>query len=297
MNRKLAISFFAVLLWVCSPSGPATAKSPKVHRNMPVYYLSLGTSLAAGVQADENGGSVVTDVSYPALLADYIRTDVRKLRHVNLGCPGENSDTFIDGGICEYRQGSQLDQAVHFLHSHGRFTGLITIDLGANDVLSCLSGTSIDLPCIGQTITRLAENLTYVLSTLREAAGPDVPIIGMNYYNPLLAFWFTDPYTAELTVSLLDQINAVLEGVYAQFDIPVADVAGAFWAGDLNVDLDGNGIPDSLDVICAWTWMCSEQNIHPNDMGYQVIADEFAAVLPPIAPVQTVHHRLKPGRP
>lgn len=290
MNRKLWITCFAVILLVSAPCRPASARSHKGHWNMPVYYLSLGTSLAAGVQADENGGSVVTDVSYPALLADYIRQDIPKLHHVNLGCPGENSDSFIDGGICDYRQGSQLDQAVHFLHAHGKFTGLITIDLGANDVLSCVDDTSIDVVCLGQTITRLAGNLTYVLSTLREAAGPDMPIIGMNYYNPLLAFWFTDPNIAALSVDLQDQINLVLENVYAQFNVPVADVAGAFWAGPLEVDNDGNGYPDSLDNICDWTWMCSEYNIHPNDEGYQVIADAFAAILPPLAPTQVVRH-------
>jgi lysophospholipase L1-like esterase len=294
MNRRLLIVWIGLPLLVAALFSPAAAKSPNRHHKMPVYYLSLGTSLAAGVQADESGASVVTDVSYPGLLADIIREDIRKLRHVNLGCPGENSDTFIDGGICDYRRGSQLDEAVHFLHTHGKFTGLITIDLGANDVLSCVQGTEIDLTCIGETIERLSVNLSYVLATLREAAGPNVPIIGMNYYNPMLTFWFTDQNTAALTVILQDQINAALENVYAQFSIPVADVAGAFWAGDLGFDSDVNGLPDSLDNICAWTWMCTYNNIHPNEYGYQVIADEFAAILPPLIPAQAIHHACKP---
>lgn len=294
MNRRLMMACIGLTLMVAFLYSPAAAKSPKQHGNIPVYYLSLGTSLAAGVQADESGASVVTDVSYPGLLAEIISEDIRKLRHVNLGCPGEDSDTFIDGGICDYRQGSQLDQAVHFLRAHAKFTGLITIDLGANDVLSCLNGTQIDLPCIGETIERLAVNLAYVLATLREAAGPDVPIIGMNYYNPMLAFWFMDVNTAAMTVALQNQINAALESVYAQFNVPVADVAGAFWAGDLDIDLNGNGFPDSLDNICTWTWMCTDNNIHPNEYGYQVIADEFAAVLPPLIPAQAIHHACKP---
>lgn len=293
MNQRVMTACIGVALMVGIFYSPAAAKSPRPHKNVPVYYLSLGTSLAAGVQADESGASVVTDVSYPGLLAEILQEDIRKLRHVNLGCPGENSDTFIDGGICDYRQGSQLDQAVHFLHAHGKFTGLITIDLGANDVLSCVQGTDIDLICIGETIERLAVNLSHVLATLREAAGPDVPIIGMNYYNPLLVFWFDNPSTAELTAMLQAQINTALESVYAQFDSPVADVAGAFGSGDLETDENLNGIPDSVETLCAWTWMCSSNNIHPNELGYWVIAEEFAAVLPPIIPTRSIRYTCK----
>ena len=123
--------------------------------NTPVYYLSLGTSLAAGVQADPpTGKNVVTNVSYPGLLAEIMRENNSKLRHENLGCPGETSDTFIDGGRCDYPHGSQLDEALNFLHAHGKFTGLITIDLGANDVLQCTQGT-IDFQCAEEAIERL----------------------------------------------------------------------------------------------------------------------------------------------
>ncbi len=167
--------------------------------------------------------------------------------------------------------------------------GLITIDLGANDVLGCLHGTQIDLQCISETIQHLADNLAYALATLREAAGPDVPIVGMNYYNPLLVFWFDDTGTAALTATLQDQINGALESVYTQFDIPVADVAEAFGAGDLVTDDNHNDIPDSVDTVCAWTWMCSHQNIHPNEYGYQAIADAFALELPPLIPEHRIH--------
>jgi len=262
-------------------TAPASATSPPGRANTPVYYLSLGTSLAAGVQADPvTGESVVTDVSYPGLLAEYIGEDIRKLRHVNLGCPGETSDTFIDGGICDYPHGSQLDEAVNFLHAHGKFTGLITIDLGANDVLACVDGTVIDLECLAAKIEGLAVNLAYVLETLREVVGPDVPIVGMNYYNPLLIFWFQSPGLAEFTVTLQRLINDTLESVYAAFGVPVADVAEAFMSYDLDTDANMNTIPDSVELLCAWTWMCSFQNIHPNEDGYGVITDAFTEILP-----------------
>ncbi|MGD8368815.1 MAG: SGNH/GDSL hydrolase family protein [Desulfobacterales bacterium] len=267
-------------------SNPALARSPKAVENTPVYYLSLGTSLAAGVQADPvTGESIVTDVSYPGILAETLGEDIKKLRHVNLGCPGETSDSFIDGGKCTYPHGSQLDEALNFLHAHGKFTGLITIDLGANDVLSCVSGTEIYPACFQVKVTQLSMNLQYVLGSLREAAGPDVPIVGMNYYNPLLALLLQYPDLApELgpyLIWLQGQLNDALQTVYAGNGVPVADVAGTFMSGSLD-DNNLNGMPDSIELLCAWTWMCKFQNIHPNEIGYEAIAAAFAAVLPEI---------------
>jgi len=273
-------------------AAPVWAKPPGL-ANKPVYYLSLGTSLAAGVQANfpESCESVVTDVSYPGFIAEniIIDQDIRKLRHVNLGCPGETAETFIYGGLCDYPKGSQLDQAVQFLHAHGKFTGLITIDLGANDVLQCVDGLNFDLECIGEVLEQLSYDLTYVLETLREVA-PGVPIVGMNYYNPLLAYWLLGPqgpFIAVQTQLLQAQINGVLESVYTANDVPVADVAGAFMAdADLILfdDENLNGIPDSVDLVCLWTWMCVNNcgNIHPNVSGYEAIADAFNPVLPEI---------------
>ncbi len=282
MMKKLISVLAAALFLTAFTSGSVIAKKKKKHRNKPTYYLSLGTSLAAGVQADpETGVSVITDVSYPGILAQMLSESIRKLRHVNLGCPGETGETLIYGGICDYRKGSQLDQALKFLHSHGKFTGLITLDLGANDVLQCVDGTEIDPICISATLAQLSEDLTYIVETLHKAA-PDTPIVGMNYYNPLSVYWFEDPEIAQYTVDLQLWINSVLEYVYASNGIPVADVAGAFNSYDIVTDANGNIVPDSIELLCSWTWMCSHQNIHANELGYTVIAEEFYSVLPTI---------------
>jgi lysophospholipase L1-like esterase len=271
--KKVILIILAVVFVAGAIFSPAQAKSKNRLRNTPVYYLSLGTSLAAGVQADfpESCDSVVTDVSYPGFIAENIIADqdIRKLRHVNLGCPGEDSDTFIDGGLCKFPHGSQLEEALNFLHAHGKFTGLITIDLGANDALPCFfaspEGNLVE--CFFNAVANLSNNLGEILDALQQAA-PDVPIVGMNYYNPLLV---VDPTTAPLQ----DSLNAALAVVYGIREIPVADVAGAFSTGLLE---------DDQWLICEWTWMCVNNcgNIHPNVSGYEAIADAFNPVLPDI---------------
>lgn len=281
MKRLISVAAFAVFMLVFV-SDTLRADTDYASANKPVYYLSLGTSLAAGVQADQTTGeSVITRVSYPSVLADMMSRDIRKLHHVNLGCPGETATTLMLGGICEYEERSQLDQALQFLHAHGKFTGLITIDLGANDMLQCVDGVVIDETCLVDTLNQLGSDLFFILQTLREAA-PEAAIVGMNYYNPLAAYWFDSPQIAHQTVDLQMWINSVLQNVYDSLDIPVADVAAAFMSYDLSTDKNLNNIPDSIEMLCGLTWMCDFANIHANDAGYGVIAEQFYNILPAI---------------
>ena len=101
------------------------------------YYLALGDSLAAGYQPDRGPdptGGYADDV-----LAG-IRATQPKTTLVNLACPGERSTTMVSGGTCAYDEGSQLDQALEFLHAHGRYTRVVTVQVGANDVQRCVTG-------------------------------------------------------------------------------------------------------------------------------------------------------------
>jgi lysophospholipase L1-like esterase len=188
----------------------------------------------------------------------------------------------ISGGLCPYENGSQLAEAAEFLHAHQQFVSLVTIDLGANDIESCGSlSTGIDIVCVQQAFQAVMASLPYIVGVLRAAAGPGVPIVAMNYYNPFLAAWLSpnplDQALALQSQPVLGLFNVVLGGIYGAFLVPVADVAGAFHAND-NLMVD----PTPAFLVCAWTWMCTPPgpNIHPNAIGYGVIAQAFLAVLP-----------------
>ena len=57
-----------------------------------------------------------------------------------IGCPGETTGTMINGGdTCYSPPDSQLNEAVAFLQSHHDERGIVTIDLGFNDVRTCLA--------------------------------------------------------------------------------------------------------------------------------------------------------------
>jgi len=94
------------------------------------FYLSLGDSLAQGVQPNAQGVSVETKQGYPDQLFTALHLGNPTLKLVKLGCPGETTGTMINGGICSYGAGSQLAQAAAFLSSHRGHVQLVTIDIG-----------------------------------------------------------------------------------------------------------------------------------------------------------------------
>ncbi len=252
-----------------------------------VFYLSAGTSLSVGIQPNLAGHNRRTQQGYADQLHAALLASIPKLKLVKLGCPGETSVTMIGGGICDYEAGSQLAQAVSFLQNHQGSVALVTIDMGANDIEPCGSLGGVDQQlCVTMAFTNVALNLPTIVGALRAAAGPDVPIVAMNYYNPFLASWFQNPALAGASAQLQVAFNSLLALIYSNplFGVPVADVAGAFFSLDFTPVPQANNIPHNVLVVCQLTWMCVPPpigpNIHANADGYGVIAGAFLAALP-----------------
>ena len=248
------------------------------------YYVSLGTSLAVGIQPDAHGRNQRTDEGYADQLYRLLRLTRPRLQLVKLGCPGETSVTLIAGGGCDYpvTRSSQLAEAVAFLQAHRGAVKLVTIDIGANDLLDCadIMTGGINQDCIKEAFTNLERDLPGILKSLRKAAGPGVPIVAINYYNPLVV---AEQATARAAAALVGMFNALLEGIYADFDVPVADVARAFHADDFRLVPALDDLPVNVVLVCQLTWMCAPSpqgpNIHANTSGYFVIALALLAAL------------------
>ena len=284
MTRTLSI--LGALLLIMALAAPASAASAASDDHSTQYYLSLGDSLAAGVQPiGDPDRDFRTNEGYADQLFAIARHDVPKLRLVKLGCPGETTTTMIHGGICTYRHGPQLDEAVAFLKAHRSHVAFITIDIGAND-FPC----SVDLSCVPGGIAAVQANLPVIMAALREAAGADVPIVGMSLYNPFLGYWFAGPegqqFAMTTTFAAIVPLNDLFEGMFAAAGASTADVEGAFSTTDFTtiVSLPGAGdVPLNVARICMWTWVCAPPplgpNNHANAAGYGVMAEAFAAEL------------------
>ena len=245
----------------------------------PLYYVSLGDSLAAGTQPDlahPPANIPFTNEGYTDQLFAIERAKLPTLQHVKLGCPGETTGSMRFGvlpyegrasdALCRYPHGTQLAEAVSFLHAHAKFVAFVTIDIGANDVLDFG-------PVDG--VAAITANLPVILAALRDAA-PGVRVLGMNYYDPRLATWFANPAGLPAEVAAAVGFNNFLESIYMGAGDGVADVETAF---DTTITALVGGIPLDVLRICAWTWVCTAGNIHPNATGYHVIALAFAAKL------------------
>ena len=278
LRLPLAIAAAAAVLTACSSS--AATNGAYANPAPATYYLALGDSLSQGVQPDAAGASVETRDGYPDQVYAALRTSHPTLKLVKLGCPGETTSTMIDGGICHYPGGSQLNAAVAFLHAHRGRVLLVTIDIGANDPERCGGQPSFTqlASCAVTGVPAAVTHLTTIMASLK-AAGPGVRIVGMNYYLPALAEW-RDGLPGHLVAWTAERLaatyNDLLDRVYTKSGARVADVFGAFDTADFT---EQGPTPRNVALLCQWTWECAAPprgpNQHANQAGYQVIARAF----------------------
>jgi lysophospholipase L1-like esterase len=273
MSRRLMTICAALTLWI---SGSAYAAAP------PVYYLALGDSLSRGVQPTRSGMLVETNQGYVDHLYAYYRLRHPELRLAKLGCSGETTGTMIDGGICSYPLGSQLAQAVQFLQTHQ--VAFVTLTIGGDNILHCIGVGGIDQTCVTQGLAAIAADLPQILAALAGAA-EGVPIVAMNYNNPLLGLWRFGPagqLLANQSLQITLFFNSLLERIYQSFGVPVADVAQAFRITDFRL-IPLLDLPVNVFLALTWTWISlpppQGPDVHPNAVGYAVIARAFVKTI------------------
>ncbi|HEX5511655.1 MAG TPA: SGNH/GDSL hydrolase family protein [Actinomycetales bacterium] len=258
-------------VWLLRPQpqeGQGAGDPPRSFR-----YLALGDSLAAGYQPetgdDKSGGYV------GAVLAGLRSANPgHEITAVNLGCSGETTQTLVHGGLCTYPHGSQLEQALAQLRlKDAPPVEVITVDIGANDVIACISPSGVDGGCAADRVAEVSATLADVLSQLRTAA-PQAKIVVLDYYNPFLAAWLLGSrgeQVAKQSTTSLQSLNSAITAVAAAHGAELAEVSGAFSTNDFTAS--GGATPTNVQQICELTWMCSRADIHANDAGYKVLAD------------------------
>jgi lysophospholipase L1-like esterase len=251
------------------------AQSPSLHLFGPKqHYLALGDSLAFGFQP--NGDFTHGYVN--DLFNDLQQNGTKDVK--DLGCPGESSITFINGS-CPFAPAgtpAQLAAAVVFLKANPGKVSPVTLDIGSNDVLRdttiTSSGCTINQTQFDADLAKLDTNLTMtilpaLLGALTVKGKVTGSIVMMNYYDPLQNVC---PNTVPDTQTLNQHLAADVGGFGT-----IVDVFGAF---------GGAGVPNPN--ICTYTWFTlgcptstQPPDIHPTDLGYSVIANTFAAAIPP----------------
>jgi lysophospholipase L1-like esterase len=264
----------SVALLLAVPAGAAPPRR---------YYLSLGDSLAVGMQPGADGHDAPTSQGYADAVARRLGASIPELRLVKLGCPGETTTTMFVQQPCTYGTGSQLAESEAFLAAHRGSMALITINVGDNDIEGCFhkDGT-LDSGCLAAGFAALRANLPAIAARLRAAAGPRVPIVGVTDYDQFLAYWLhgaAGRRAARASIPVITRLNRTIDAIYTAGGAIVADAGAAFATTDFaharQIPVHGR-VPHDVAVICRLTWACSQppvgMNDHANASGYRVLA-------------------------
>lgn len=271
---------------VVLPDRPADADPPP-------YVLSLGDSLAAGMQPGADGIDRPTSEGYADVLARRLGRHVMPgIKVLKLSCGGETTRTILtrDGCRRELGVGSQVEQAERFLAANPGRVALVTVNVGDNDVERCIhtDDRGVDAACVARGRRNLAQRLPAVAQRLKAAAG-QVAVVGIVDYDQYLAEWLEGADgrdAARRSVRVISDLNALMARIYGQAGVLVADAGPRFHTTDLTTPrtLPGVGVvPLAVERICRLTWACSPPPIghddHANAMGYRVIAQSVLDAL------------------
>lgn len=255
------------------------------------FYLDVGASESLGFQpTPDTPHGVPTDEGYANDLVSYEAARGIDLELTQVGCPGETTTSMLSGDDhCFGGAGTQLAAAMSFLSAHQDEQGIVTIDLGFNNVRRCLHHETDDETCVENRLDDVRADLPLIVQSLKSVAGPGVTFVGLGHYDPYLAFELRGGDAVDFaheSEEVMDRLNGVLQYVYSSLNVPMADVDSYFEGKDRTpVTMTGEGtVPTSVAEICALTWECAAPpygpDFHPDDEGYATIAAAIEAVLP-----------------
>lgn len=259
--------------------------------------ISLGDSLAVGVQPRLLGANTETRQGYPRQLAARWRDSGAAVRLVELGCGGATSTSVLTGGRpcaperdTPYRNedpaSSQLAAAEGELSRAGAAQTAVIIDIGGNDVGSCLQNGVLRAGCIAAAGRRLRANLDTLLERLRSVA-PDAPIAILDLYNPFLGLWIAQPDARpairDAHRQFLRDVNGVIAAAARRHRVILAPLGAAMRQNEIPALSDPE--PAGVRAVCTLTWMCVAPpqipDIHLRAEGYALAARVLDQALAP----------------
>jgi lysophospholipase L1-like esterase len=274
-----------------TPRTPATSSTTGNAPPADGVYISVGDSYATGFRPADDGAPAGSSRDGFA----YLVAERSGMRLVNVGCSGATSAGLRDRPGCpEFNRApdapdpadrTQLDAAVAALRENQGRVGLVTVVIGGNDLTPCAQARDV-LTCTSEAVAEIQANLAAILPVLREAAGDDVPIVGLTYPDVFLGAWVSPVFPngqdlARQSVPLFrDFFNPVLEAEYEKVGATFADVTaatGAYEPLTETREAPGYGpVPAPVARVCSLTYFCEHTDVHPTPAGHEAIA---AAVL------------------
>jgi lysophospholipase L1-like esterase len=285
LSARLGLGHSGAVGTTVTPSTSAAGALPSD------FYLAVGASTSLGYQpmGIKGGREHATTTGYANDLVSIEAKRAIALDLYQIGCPGETFTSMLSAiDHCYPSSDGQLAHATQFLRSHRNATGLVTIDLGFNDVRACLTRPAINQACANEGLSAVRASIPRVLSALQASSGPHVHFVGLLVDDPFLGHYLKGAngrLDAAQTLQTMNTLNEILRANYAAAKIPVADVAAVFKSDNQTlVPLTGFGsVPTNVATVCELTWICNAApwgpDDHPNNAGHLAIAKAIVAAL------------------
>ena len=259
------------------------------------WYVAVGASYSRGSQP----GRLTGDEGFAYQLPAMARARGYDLRVANFACGGATSDSLLTKVGCDgrktevqgeqpYPDETQLDAAARFIAANRGRIGLVTVSVGLNDLRPCLKAPDL-LDCTGDSAAAMRANVSEAARGLREAAGPNVPIVGVGYPNVYLGSWLRPgggrghDRAREMQSAFRSQVNPALRSAYRAGQGSFADAtkaSGGYGPMESRTPSPLGAVPSPVASICRLSWFCSEADIHLNRAGYRLVARTVVAQLP-----------------
>ena len=220
------------------------------HRHHCFQYTALGNSISFGegasfkVNDTENHG-----YGYVYYFRDFLSTIFPCANLINRAQPG-----FTSSDLLQQLQNDPVTRQA------AKKADLITINIGGNDLLDCLSQPPPTIPaCLSTAVATFAHNWTLILKEIRKSIRSHAEIFVMTVYNPVRG---DDPRFG-IIGPFIQQINQVIKANRFRFHYTVVDV---------HADFLGQFTDTTQWKVCIWTLFCTSQDPHPTDAGHLEIA-------------------------
>jgi len=281
-----------VLVATMNPSQPAAAAS---------VDIALGDSITFGetnLQYIPSFG----DRGYVSLYADYLAGLNGGIRPnvINLAIDGETSGSFTSGvgrvppvvgrtdavlaaENLNYNPNALVPQNTLFLstvasqQSAGNTIDTVSISLGFNDLIALASSPNTANQLLAPTLATYRNNYSALLAEVRQSL-PNAHLLLLNYYNPFPA----DPTNPAAPIAAAGGplLNNTIRDLAAEYGGFYVDTFTPFVGREAQLTFQDD-MPAGATVLPPFGGTLPLGNVHPNAVGYQVIAAQAKAVPEP----------------
>ena len=236
-----------------------TGYGAKAAQKEALHFVAIGDSLTEGIGDTTGGGGYV-----PLLKKDLMaEAQIDALTAYNFGKAGNRTDQLLKR-IKETKEIKLALQRADF----------ITLTIGGNDLMKTVRSeilNDLKIETFSQPLADYQENLRAVLAELRSYA-PETPIYLLGIYNPFYLS-FQEVVEMQEVVDLWNRgSEAVIKETPGTYFIPINDSLYRGRDGQVGI---GDPATDTSAATTLNNLISAEDNFHPNNLGYQIMANAF----------------------